>query len=122
MYVLLSTLLKKIVPWNLGQNVITYSPFVLRYMTNIIFDPKYPVIFSLGISKCHYTDKILLYLTPFLPFQFLSIWTILTSTFDVYCLHEAKPGSSHTGFYIFSFDFVYVGNPHSEFSLINIPK
>merc|ERR1712008_334832 len=43
---------------------------------------------------------------------FLSIWTILTSTFDVYCLHEAKPGSSHTGFYIFSFDFVYVGNPH----------
>jgi len=43
---------------------------------------------------------------------FLSIWTILTSAFDVYCLHEAKPGSSHTGFYIFSFDFVYVGNPH----------
>jgi len=43
---------------------------------------------------------------------FLSIWTILTSTFDIYCLHEAKPGSSHTGFYIFSFDFVYVGNPH----------
>ena len=65
---------------------------------------------------------ILNILTPFLPFQFLSIWTILTSTFDVYCLHEAKPGSSHTGFYIFSFDFVYVGNPHSEFSLINVPK
>lgn len=41
---------------------------------------------------------------------FLSIWTTLTSAFDIYCLHEATPGSSHTGYYIISFDFVYVGN------------
>jgi hypothetical protein len=40
----------------------------------------------------------------------LSIWTIFTSGFDLYCLHEANPGSSHTGYYIISFDFVYVGN------------
>ena len=42
--------------------------------------------------------------------QVLSIWTIFTSGFDIYCLHEATPGSSHTGYYIISFDFVYVGN------------
>jgi len=41
---------------------------------------------------------------------FVSIWTTLTSAFDIYCLHEATPGSSHTGYYIISFDFVYVGN------------
>lgn len=49
---------------------------------------------------------------------FLSIWTIFTSGFDIYCLHEAKPGSSHTGYYIISFDFVYVGNPHIRGLLI----
>ena len=43
---------------------------------------------------------------------FLSIWTGLFSIFDIYVLEEAKPGSSHTGYYIFSFDFVYVGNHH----------
>ena len=48
--------------------------------------------------------------------MFLSIWTIFTSGFDLYCLHEAAPGSSHTGYYIISFDFVYVGNPHGEFT------
>jgi hypothetical protein len=42
--------------------------------------------------------------------QVLSIWTVFTSGFDIYCLHEATPGSSHTGYYIISFDFVYVGN------------
>ena len=46
--------------------------------------------------------------------QFLSIWTVFTSGFDIYCLHEAKPGSKHTGYYIISFDFVYVGNAHSK--------
>ena len=46
--------------------------------------------------------------------QILSLWTIFTSGFDIYCLHEAKPGSEHTGYYIISFDFVYVGNPHSK--------
>jgi len=44
--------------------------------------------------------------------MFLSLWTIFTSGFDVYCLHEATPGSNHTGYYIISFDFVYVGNIH----------
>ena len=43
--------------------------------------------------------------------QFVAVWTTVTSAFDIYCLHEATPGSSHTGYYIFSFDFVYVGNP-----------
>lgn len=48
----------------------------------------------------------------------LSLWTIFTSGFDIYCLHEAKPGSEHTGYYIISFDFVYVGNPHIRNLLI----
>jgi len=43
---------------------------------------------------------------------FLSIWSGLTAVFDIYVLEEAKPGSSHTGYYLFSFDFVYVGNHH----------
>ena len=34
--------------------------------------------------------------------------------FDLYCLHEATPGYSHTGYYIISFDFIYVGNPHGK--------
>lgn len=42
----------------------------------------------------------------------LSAWTGITSLFDCYLLEEAKPGSSHTGYYLFSFDFVYVGNHH----------
>ncbi|QQP35098.1 Uncharacterized protein FKW44_023228, partial [Caligus rogercresseyi] len=28
----------------------------------------------------------------------LSLWTIFTSSFDIYCLEEAKPGTSHTGY------------------------
>lgn len=43
---------------------------------------------------------------------FLSAWTGVTSLIDCYLLEEAKPGSSHTGYYLFSFDFVYVGNHH----------
>ena len=34
------------------------------------------------------------------------------SVFDVYCLEEATPGSSHTGYYWISYEFVYVGNHH----------
>merc|ERR1712141_3385 len=49
---------------------------------------------------------------------FLSIWTIFTSGFDIYCLHEASPGTEHTGYYIISFDFVYVGNAHIRGLLI----
>lgn len=50
--------------------------------------------------------------------MFLALWTIFTSGFDIYCLHEAKPGSEHTGYYIISFDFVYVGNSHVRNLLI----
>ena len=34
------------------------------------------------------------------------------ASFDAYCLEQAAPGASHTGVYLFSFDFVYVGNHH----------
>ena len=34
------------------------------------------------------------------------------ASFDAYCLEQAAPGTSHTGVYLFSFDFVYVGNHH----------
>ena len=54
----------------------------------------------------------------YISLQFLSIWTIFTSGFDIYCLHEANPGTSHTGYYIISFDFVYVGNAHIRGLLI----
>lgn len=50
--------------------------------------------------------------------MFISVWTIFTSGFDIYCLHEAMPGSKHTGYYIISFDFVYVGNAHVRNLLI----
>ena len=43
---------------------------------------------------------------------FLSIWSGFQGIFEMYILEEAKPGSSHTGYYLFSFDFVYVGNHH----------
>jgi len=43
---------------------------------------------------------------------FLSIWSCFQGIFEMYILEEAKPGSSHTGYYLFSFDFVYVGNHH----------
>jgi len=43
---------------------------------------------------------------------FLSFWTGMWSAFEVYTLVEASPGSNHSGYYIFSFDFVYVGNHH----------
>ena len=53
-------------------------------------------------------------------FKVLSIWTIFTSGFDIYCLHEAAPGSSHTGYYIISFDFVYVGNADGKFPMFRV--
>ena len=40
----------------------------------------------------------------------LAVWTFFTAVFDAYCLDQAVPGASHTGVYLFSFDFVYVGN------------
>lgn len=43
---------------------------------------------------------------------FLAMWAFFWSVFDIYCMVEASPGSNHTGYYIFSFQFVYVGNHH----------
>jgi hypothetical protein len=50
----------------------------------------------------------------FTMFQFLSLFTIFTAVFDIYCLAQAAPGSTHYGYYIISFEFVYVGNVHGK--------
>lgn len=44
----------------------------------------------------------------------VSIFTIVTGCFDIYCLAMAAPGSTHYGYYIISYEFVYVGNVHGE--------
>ncbi|XP_028039282.1 uncharacterized protein LOC114249780 [Bombyx mandarina] len=49
-------------------------------------------------------------LTAFLSL-FMSIFTFAQSVFDLYCLYMAMPGSHHTGFYVVSYEFVYVGSP-----------
>lgn len=41
---------------------------------------------------------------------FLSVFTIGMAIFDVYCLWMAAPGSVHYGYYILSYQFVYVGS------------
>ncbi|XP_073818254.1 protein pasi2 [Musca autumnalis] len=43
---------------------------------------------------------------------FLALFTIGTAIFDIYCLAMAAPGSTHYGYYIISYEFVYVGNKH----------
>lgn len=40
------------------------------------------------------------------------MFTIATSIFDVYCLAMAAPGSKHYGYFLISYEFVYVGNKH----------
>lgn len=45
-------------------------------------------------------------------FQFLTILTAITAVFDLYCLGMAAPGSTHYGYYIISYEFVYVGSTH----------
>ncbi|KAH8268562.1 hypothetical protein KR026_008993, partial [Drosophila bipectinata] len=45
---------------------------------------------------------------------FLSLFTIATSIFDLYCYAMAAPGSTHYGYYIISYEFVYVGNKHGK--------
>lgn len=52
-----------------------------------------------------------------LIFKFLSVFTIATSIFDLYCLSMAAPGSTHYGYYFISYEFVYVGNRHGNFFL-----
>uniref|UniRef100_A0A336LQI4 CSON001065 protein n=1 Tax=Culicoides sonorensis TaxID=179676 RepID=A0A336LQI4_CULSO len=49
---------------------------------------------------------------------FVSIFTIFTAVFDLYCLAMAAPGSTHYGYYIISYEFVYVGNVHIRNTLI----
>lgn len=51
----------------------------------------------------------------FFNFQLVAIFTIVTGCFDIYCLAMAAPGSTHYGYYIISYEFVYVGNVHGEF-------
>lgn len=48
----------------------------------------------------------------------LSIFTVITALFDVYCLAMAAPGSTHYGYYVISFQFVYVGSKHVRNTLI----
>lgn len=49
--------------------------------------------------------------------QFLSIFTIVTAIFDIYCLSMAAPGSVHYGYYFISYEFVYVGNRNGNWHL-----
>ncbi|EDW38928.1 GL13813 [Drosophila persimilis] len=49
---------------------------------------------------------------------FLSLFTIASSVFDIYCYAMAAPGSTHYGYYIISDEFVYVGNKHVRNMLI----
>ncbi|KAK7068853.1 hypothetical protein SK128_000746 [Halocaridina rubra] len=46
------------------------------------------------------------------------LFSIVTGLFDIYALTLAAPGSSHYGFYLFSYDFVYTGNEHVRNSLM----
>ncbi|KAG7159347.1 uncharacterized protein LOC121877593 isoform X2 [Homarus americanus] len=46
------------------------------------------------------------------------LFAIVTGVFDIYALSLAAPGSSHYGFYLFSYDFVYSGSPHVRYSLM----
>lgn len=46
------------------------------------------------------------------------LFLIVTGLFEIYALSLAIPGSAHYGYYLFSFDFVYVGNPHVRNSLV----
>ncbi|XP_026478090.1 uncharacterized protein LOC113385414 [Ctenocephalides felis] len=49
---------------------------------------------------------------------FLALFTMATAMFDIYCLAMAVPGSTHYGYYIISFEFVYVGSVHVRNALI----
>merc|ERR1712137_86530 len=48
----------------------------------------------------------------------ISLFTIATAILDIYCLAITQPGVTHYGFYIMSFQFVYVGNIHVRNTLI----
>lgn len=42
---------------------------------------------------------------------FVSLFTFAQSIFELYCLYMATPGFTHTGYYVISYQFVYVGSP-----------
>nr|CAG4646568.1 EOG090X0DL4 [Macrothrix elegans] len=48
----------------------------------------------------------------------VSLFTIATAILDIYCLGITRPGVTHYGFYIMSFQFVYVGNGNVRNCLI----
>ncbi|XP_054006647.1 uncharacterized protein LOC128891261 [Hylaeus anthracinus] len=48
----------------------------------------------------------------------LAMFTICTAIFDLYCLSQAAPGSTHYGYYVISYEFVYVGNQHVRNALV----
>ncbi|RZC37400.1 uncharacterized protein BDFB_012880, partial [Asbolus verrucosus] len=48
----------------------------------------------------------------------LSIFTVITACFDVYCYSMATPGSTHSGYYAISYQFIYVGNRHVRNALV----
>ncbi|CAH2101841.1 unnamed protein product [Euphydryas editha] len=41
---------------------------------------------------------------------FIALFTFAQSIFDLYCMVLATPGSVHSGYYVISFQFVYVGS------------
>ncbi|XP_059057071.1 uncharacterized protein LOC131850737 [Achroia grisella] len=41
---------------------------------------------------------------------FIALFTFAQSIFDLYCLGMASPGAVHYGYYVLSFQFVYVGS------------
>jgi len=48
----------------------------------------------------------------------VSLFTIGFGIFDLYCYSMAAPGSTHYGYYIISYEFVYVGNSHVRNALV----
>lgn len=46
------------------------------------------------------------------------MFTVVTGIFDMYCYSMAAPGSTHYGYYIISYEFVYVGNNHVRNALV----
>ncbi|XP_017777662.1 PREDICTED: uncharacterized protein LOC108563481 isoform X2 [Nicrophorus vespilloides] len=48
----------------------------------------------------------------------LALFTVVTSIFDIYCHIMALPGSTHYGYHVFSYEFVYVGNKHVRNALV----
>ena len=54
--------------------------------------------------------------------QFQGVFSIITGLFEIYCLSLAYPGAVHYGYYLFSFDFVYVGNPHGNLYTTQVAK